>query len=148
MNRKIMVGVGAGFALALASPAAAADGPPYGLFGVKIPVQDFQRTINFYSALGLKPGPKHNPQRWELQWDGPARGAGIMMMLDESGSANTARVHASLMIHVPDVNAVAARLRTTGHAGVGEPRVTPRATILIVRDPDGNEVELLGPGAK
>ena len=142
---RMMAGILAALAGAVASPAAAAE-PPHGLFGIKLSVRDVERTLAFYTALGMKPGPRHNPQRWELQWDDPARGASIMMMLDEAARANP--THSSLMIYVPDVNAAAARLRAAGNAGVGEPKVTPRATILIVRDPNGNEVELLGPSGK
>jgi hypothetical protein len=47
---------------------------------------------------------------------------------------------------VPDVKATVGKLKGAGYAGIGDPAVTARATILMLKDPDGNQIELLGPG--
>lgn len=47
---------------------------------------------------------------------------------------------------VPDMKGTVGKLKAAGHSGIGEPRMTPRFSILMIKDPDGNQIELLGPG--
>ena len=67
------------------------------------------------------------------------------MVHDESGQLNLMPGGGFMMISVPDIKATVARLKAAGHPGIGEPTVTPRASILMLKDPDGNQIELLGP---
>ena len=145
---KGLFGIVASVALATSSVSAMAQTAGYRMYGIKIAVKDYQRTIDFYTALGMKMGPKHNPAEWELQWDSPAQGSNIIMVHDESGQMKLAPGGAFMMIGVPDVKAIVGKLKGAGYAGFGEPRVTPRATILMIKDPDGNQIELLGPGGQ
>ena len=71
-----ILGVAAALALTMA-PAALAQQVGNGMYGIKIAVKDFQKTIDFYALLGMKMGPKHNAAEWELKWDNPAQGSNI-----------------------------------------------------------------------
>ncbi|MDB5723906.1 MAG: Glyoxalase/Bleomycin resistance protein/Dioxygenase superfamily [Novosphingobium sp.] len=117
---------------------------PTGLHGIKIAVADYARTTQFYSILGMTAGTKYNPMEWELRWTDPARGVAIIMVHDDSGRIPVVKGGASLMISVADVPATVTRLKAAGFAVPGVPNVTPRATIMMIKDPDGNSIELLG----
>jgi predicted enzyme related to lactoylglutathione lyase len=130
-------------AIALASPALAQQAPT-GLHGIKIAVADYERTTRFYSILGMTAGTKYNPREWELRWADPARGSVVIMVKDEGGRMAIPKGGAFMMISVADVPATVARLRAAGFAIAGEPRTTPRSTIMMLKDPDGNSIELLG----
>ena len=142
------LGIAGALALCMATTTASAQDMGYRMYGIKIAVKDYQRAIDFYTMLGMKMGPKHNAAEWELQWGNPAQGSNIIMVHDESGRMKLAPGGAFLMIGVPDVKVIAGKLKSAGHPGIGEPQVTPRATILMIRDPDGNQIELLGPGGR
>lgn len=132
-------------ALAVAFPVSvAAQQTPTGLHGIKIAVADYDKTTQFYTILGMTAGTQYNPMERELRWAAPANGSTIIMVHDESGRIPVVRGGASLMISVADVPATVARLKAAGFAVPGEPRVTPRATIMMLKDPDGNSIELLG----
>jgi predicted enzyme related to lactoylglutathione lyase len=141
-----MVALAGALALASASPIMAQQ-VGSGMYGIKIAVKDFQKTIAFYSVLGMKMGPKHNAAEWELKWDNPAQGSNIIMVHDEGNRMNMVAGGAFMMISTPDMKATVARLKAGGYPGIGEPRATPRASILMLKDPDGNQIELLGPAA-
>ena len=128
----------------LAQPAAAQD-VGYAIIGVKIGVADYQKPIDFYALLGMKLGPKHNAAEWELDAVDPAQKLRLIMVHDETGRMKLAPGGAFLMISVPNVTAVAAKLKAAGHAGIGDPRAAGNYAILMVRDPDGNQLEILGP---
>jgi predicted enzyme related to lactoylglutathione lyase len=145
---RAIFGLAGAVALTTAAPAAMAQQVNNGMYGIKIAVKDFQKTIDFYSVLGMKMGPKHNAAEWELKWDNPSQGSNIIMVHDESGRMKMSPGGAYMMMSVPDVKATVGKLKGAGYAGIGEPTVTPRATILMLKDPDGNQIELLGPGAK
>jgi predicted enzyme related to lactoylglutathione lyase len=129
--------------LALSVPAWAQQAPT-GLHGIKIAVADYERATRFYTILGMTAGTKYNPLEWELRWSDPARGSVIIMVKDDSGRIPMVKGGASLMVSVADVPATVARLKAAGFAVSGEPRTTPRATIMMIKDPDGNSIELLG----
>ena len=122
---------------------AAEPAAPMGIIGVKIQVKDFQRAMDFYSRLGLKIGVKYNKTAPEMLSE-----QGLRLILVQEASPRLTPGNSSLMINVPDVALVAKALKDAGFAGIGEPRVTPRASILIVKDPDGDEVEILSAPAK
>jgi predicted enzyme related to lactoylglutathione lyase len=111
---------------------------PMGIIGVKIQVKDFQRAMDFYSRLGLKVGTQYNKSEQEMLSE-----QGLRLILVHEESPRLIPGNSSLMINVPDVAVVAKALKDAGFSGIGEPRVTPRASILIVKDPDGDEVEIL-----
>ena len=129
--------VGASVAQA-AEPAA-----PMGIIGVKIQVKDFQRALDFYSRLGLKVGTQYNKSEQEMLSE-----QGLRLILVHEEPPRLTPGNSSLMISVPDVALVAKVLRDAGFTGIGEPRVTPRASILLVKDPDGDQVEILSAPAK
>jgi predicted enzyme related to lactoylglutathione lyase len=139
---KWIVGIIAAFALAIMSPAIAADASGYGMPIVKIAVKDYQKAIGFYTKLGLKVGQKYNPAEQELKWDSPSQGSSLVLVHDEKGQMKPIGP-ASLLISVPDLKATVKALKDAGFANIGEPRVTPRAMVLVVDDPDGNHVELV-----
>lgn len=138
--------LGLGGALILAtSTGALAQQVNYGMYGVKIAVKDYQRAIDFYTTLGMKMGPKHNAWEWELRWDNPSQGSSIIMVRDEKDKLKLVPGGAFMMISVPDMKATVGKLKAAGHPNIGEPTMTPRASILMIKDPDGNQIELLGP---
>lgn len=141
MNK--LIGLAGALAMLATAPTFAQQAPT-GLHGIKIAVGDYARTTRFYSILGMTAGTKYNPMEWELRWTDPARGSTIIMVHDDSGRIAVVKGGASLMISVADVPATIARLKAAGFAVPGEPRVTARATIMMIKDPDGNSIELLG----
>ncbi|MFT4026137.1 MAG: VOC family protein [Novosphingobium sp.] len=128
---------------ALSAPAFAQT-MPTGLQGIKIAVADYDRTTRFYSNLGMAAGATYNDHERQLVWVDPAKGVSLVMVHDTSGRMAMTRGGAFIMISVPDVPAAVARLKAAGFAVPGEPKVTPRATIMMLKDPDGNSIELLG----
>lgn len=134
-------------AIAVTSPALAQSFPT-GLQGIKIAVADYERATRFYAILGLAPGVKYNPLEWQLRWLDPAKGAPIIMVNDPNGRIKVPTGGAFLMISVTDVPATVARLKQAGFAADGEVHAVPQATMMMIKDPDGNSVELLGPPAR
>ena len=146
MGRRIILAAAAS-ALLLAWPAAAQTVTPR-MYAVKLAVRDFERTTKFYTLLGMKAGPHHNEWEWELRWDDPVRGSAIIMVREEkSARFHVTRGGGTLILSVPDVHAALARLRAEGFAVAGEPVVTKVSAIVMIQDPDGNWIELAGPGS-
>ena len=135
--KNLMVIAGA-LALAATAPAHAQDRPT-GMYGLKLSAQDFDKAAQFYTLLGMARGPKFGNNQ-ELHWDAPAKGSAILLVPRKPGEGGGNY----LMISVADVPATAARLKAAGFPVTGEPRTNPRATVLLVKDPDGNTVELMG----
>ena len=117
---------------------------PTGMQGVKIAVEDYDRATRFYTILGMTAGMKYNDLEWQLRWAEPARGVPVIMVRDPAGRIGVVKGGASLMISVADVPATVARLKAAGFVVTGEAHATPRATIQMLKDPDGNSIELLG----
>jgi catechol 2,3-dioxygenase-like lactoylglutathione lyase family enzyme len=135
--------------LAATHPAGAADAwSGYGMIGVKIAVKDFQNSIEFYRRLGMKEGPRHNPAEQELNWGPGVKGPRIILVHDVTGRITLPPGNAALMMETPDVAATAKALRDAGFAGIGDPRDTKMYAVLMLKDPDGNSIELLGPPSK
>lgn len=117
------------------------------LFGAKIAVVDFERTTRFYALLGMQAGAHHNEWEWELKWDDPARGSSLIMVrADQAKRFHVVPGGGTLIISTPDVYAALARLREAGFAVPGEPRAMGTSAIIMIQDPDGNWIELAGPG--
>jgi catechol 2,3-dioxygenase-like lactoylglutathione lyase family enzyme len=135
-------------ALVAALPLMAADAwSGYGMIGIKIAVKDYQKSIDFYSRLGMKEGPLHNPAEKELNWGAGVKGPMIILVHDETGRIKLPPGNAALMMQVPDVAATARALRDAGFADIGTPRETKTYAVLMLKDPDGNSIEMLGPPA-
>lgn len=133
-------------ALILSSAAPAQQVAPR-LYAVKLAVRDFARTTQFYQQLGMTAGPRHNEWETELGWDDPRRGSAIIMVRADQGKRFHVRSGgATLVVSVPDIHAALARLRGAGFTIPGEPRITQGAAIIMIQDPDGNWIELAGPG--
>jgi catechol 2,3-dioxygenase-like lactoylglutathione lyase family enzyme len=146
---KWTMGIVGALALAAASVSIAADAwTGYSMIGVKIAVKDFQKAIDFYTKLGMKEGPRHNAAEQELRWDNPSQGSIIILVHDETGRINLTAGAATLMMQVPDVAATAKKLKDSGYPDVGVPKDTKVYTVLMIKDPDGNQIEMLGPPPK
>ena len=141
-------------ALAGAAPVFAEDAPAAsdsrfaaGLRSVKIAVNDFEQSTKFYEAIGMEPGPKRD-QVWEMVWDSDTRNSGVLMVSPEYASrAQMERGGTYLMVTTPDMGAVVERLRQIGYPEIGEPKAMGgnMVTVLMLKDPDGNRIEMLGP---
>ena len=133
-------------ALAAAAPAPAQNPFTPGMRSIKIAVKDFQKSIAFYTALGMKPGTNRGAT-WDLVWEAGSYNSGILMASpDYAKNAKMAWGGTYIMVTTSDVKAVADKLRSQGYPDVAEPRAMgTMATVLLLRDPDGNQVELLGP---
>jgi predicted enzyme related to lactoylglutathione lyase len=139
----------AGAALLAVSPATMAQtAGEASMPGVKLYVADMQNTTAFYIALGMRAGIKYNDHESSLEWAAPTQGSRIIMVHDDSGKMSFPTGGAFLMISVPDMSAALGRLKAAGFSGFGTPMATPRAAILMLRDPDGNRIELLSAPAK
>jgi catechol 2,3-dioxygenase-like lactoylglutathione lyase family enzyme len=130
---------------------AAADTPPVpaSLMSVKIGVTDFQKASDFYvKYFGMKPGAKYNPAEQGLDWPTPGQGSNLILVDDPSGKIKLAPGAAWLMFKVPDAKKIAKELVDAGFKGV-EPAVEMKqyqTIVIMVRDPDGNQVEMLQVG--
>jgi predicted enzyme related to lactoylglutathione lyase len=141
---RIAILIGA-LGLASAAPQSPVAEAPLGLFSVKIGVKDFERTIAFYSALGMAAGRRYNDSEWELKWVSPAHGSSIVMVRPRPGPNPAPPGVSSFLIEVPDARAVANRLRGAGFPAIGEPRYSAMAVTVILKDPDGNIIEMVSP---
>jgi predicted enzyme related to lactoylglutathione lyase len=50
-----------------------------------------------------------------------------------------------LVVSVADVAGTGARLKAAGFTVAGEPHATQQGIFWVIKDPDGNSVELVGP---
>jgi len=137
MKHAIAIIVALGLA-AVSAPQAAEPPAPIGIIGVKILVKDYPRAIDFYSKLGLKVGAKYNETEQEMLGE-----QGLRLILIKEKAPKLIPGNSSLMVSVPDAAAAAKALKEAGFPGIGEARVTPRASVLLVKDPDGDDVEIL-----
>lgn len=131
--------------LTAAMPALAQQTAPNGIYAVKIAVQDYDRAIKFYSILGMTAGTKYNASEWALGWADPARtGSIIIMVRDDTGRFGVVKGGGFLVVSVGDVAGTGARLKEAGFAVAGEPHATQQGVFWVIKDPDGNSVELVG----
>ena len=115
--------------------------------GVKINVADMERTTKFYTALGMTIGTRYNAQESSLEWNTPSQGSRIIMVHGGTGWLSFPSGGAFLMISVPDMTATLGRLKVAGFGPFGQPRVNQKFSLLMIKDPDGNTVELLSAGS-
>jgi catechol 2,3-dioxygenase-like lactoylglutathione lyase family enzyme len=135
-----------GLALAVTPELALAQEARSGVIGLKLGVTDFQRSADFYRHLGLEVGRKPNAIEWELRSASTQGGAVIYIVRSTNGASRIPAGGGFVMIGVRDVRATGLKLKQAGYTGIEEPRVTAMYATLIVRDPDGNQIEILGPG--
>lgn len=150
MKKISMFFAAAAVAAAVPVPAQTPAASPFtpGTHAVKIAVEDFKKSTDFYVALGMKAGADRGTTR-ELVWEGATRNSGIIMAGPQyAANAKMTRGGTTLMITTPDFKAVLARLAAAGFPQTGQPRVNASAATMMVTDPDGNKVELMGPAPK
>lgn len=133
-------------AVALSGPALADPAPPaYSLMSMKISVSDFARSTAFYSKyFGMKEGALYNPAEKALDWPEPGQGSNIIMVHDETGKLK-GPASSWLMFRVPDAKKIAAELTAAGFKGVEPAQEMPqyKTVIVMARDPDGNQIEMM-----
>jgi catechol 2,3-dioxygenase-like lactoylglutathione lyase family enzyme len=119
-------------------------------------VDGFEVTADFCTAAGLTDGQPLRVRVFVLGEDESATQLKLMEVPDvETKKSDNAYVHSQLgyrylTIMVDDVNAMLGRLRAAGSGPVADGPVLigddPSGDYLIVvRDPDGNLIELIGP---
>lgn len=111
------------------------------MMGMKIASADFARTAAFYTALGMHGGARYNDHETALEWTAPAQGLRLVMVRDDKHTL--IRGGAFIVIAVADLTAALARLSAAGFTGFGKPRIAPDFAMLVIKDPDGNQVELV-----
>jgi catechol 2,3-dioxygenase-like lactoylglutathione lyase family enzyme len=148
--------------LALAVPASAQQGPtqpPPAVNAIVAPgyhVTDVQKSLKFYrDMLGMQErmqyGPADRPD--VVIGFGPDRmQAGIMLLSDRAGPSPRKIEHghgySRLAIRLADLSGVHRRLRAAGYV-VSDIRVVHDVFLMaMATDPDGYQVELLGPRPK
>jgi catechol 2,3-dioxygenase-like lactoylglutathione lyase family enzyme len=142
---KWAIGIIGALALAAVSPAFAAgeDDPGPRLGAVRIAVSDYKKATDFYVRLGMKAGDIYTPAERGLKWDTATQGSGITLFHDETGKSKLVPGTNSLSFVVPDIKATAKSLRDGGYPDIGEPKNYKTAMLLMVKDPDGNQIELV-----
>jgi catechol 2,3-dioxygenase-like lactoylglutathione lyase family enzyme len=141
---KWVIGLIGTLSLATALPALAAQDHGPRLGSVRIAVNDFQKATDFYIKLGMKAGPVYTPAERGLKWDNATQGSGITLYHDATGKkTKLIPGTASLSFVVPDIKATAQSLRDAGYPDIGEPKDYKSAMLLMVKDPDGNQIELV-----
>ncbi len=135
------------------APAAAANMFAPGTHAVKIQANDFKKTTDFYTALGMKVGADRGADgsaTREIIWDGATYNSGLLLVTPTyAQNAKMMRGGTVLMLTLPNLDVVATRLRAAGFADIGTPHALgDQVTILMLTDPDGNKVELMGPPPK
>lgn len=128
-------------ALLPASAANSQETVDHGMLGVKIGVSDFARTSAFYTALGMHEGVKYNDHETSLVWNSESRSPWVVMVRDDSGRFPKGGTF--MVFNVSDMSAVLARLERAGFTIPTAPQRNPRYTVLMLKDPDGNQIELL-----
>jgi predicted enzyme related to lactoylglutathione lyase len=134
-----------------ASAATAATPTPSGfsIMSVKIAVADFAKSTDFYvKYFGMKQGARYNEAEQGLEWPDPAQGATIVLVHDPAGYMKLTPGTAWIMFKVPDARKTAKAISDAGFKGV-EPPVEIKqfnTVVIMVRDPDGNQIEMLQVG--
>lgn len=157
-------------AFAVSGPMAAQQ-PSVGVYGLKFPVSDFERSVAFYTKyFPLKKDKVYNATEMALSSTEPtstqrpitlwldqcatAKGRAALAMAHRLASDNVHRKLSAcrsnfragtgwLFIMVPDAAATAARMRADGYEAklVRLPATGPGYLLFLTEDPDGNVVE-------
>jgi predicted lactoylglutathione lyase len=120
----------------------------FGIIGLRIAVKDTEKSEAFYTKLGMQIGRLYHSTQQEMTWPQPSQGPKLFLVHDESGQSKLMPGTASLMVQVPDVAAFAKELKAAGYPDVGDPKSTDLFVVLMIKDPDGNQIEVLGPAPK
>ena len=121
--------------------------PIRGLFETHLTVRELDRSIAFYrDVVGLTFAHRVPERNAAFLWIG-GRGRGMLGLWSIGTSPLTQRLHLSFEVHLDDLLAAPAKLRTAGVAprDGDEPVVIgwmPAASIFF-DDPDGHSVELI-----
>ena len=129
--KKSVIGFISALSLAAVLPTHAADQSPAAIIGAKIVVKDYQKSIDFYTKLGLKVGQKYGPTELEMLSDN-AQAPKLILIHDDSGQMKRTPGGSSLMMLVPDVKATAQALKDAGYPGIGEPKTSQRAAVSLM----------------
>ena len=130
----------AGLAMTTA-PASAAQMGHYGIAGISVPVKDEAKAKLFYSHLGMKVGRLHHPGQQEMAYENPNQGPPLILM-----SLDKTVMPVSILMFVPSVGATVDELHQAGFKDVANPKpATGRIQELVIADPDGNKILLIGP---
>jgi catechol 2,3-dioxygenase-like lactoylglutathione lyase family enzyme len=103
---------------------------------IMYPVTDMPRAVAFYrDALGLQPGELAADYWVEFDVDGATFGVGNFEQIGTPGTAQ------SLALEIPDLDGFRTSLLARG-IEVSEPHELAACRIMVVRDPDGNQIWL------
>ena len=115
-------------------------------------VKGFSVDAEFATAVGLTDQKKLDVRVLKL---GDGDGATALKLLQIDGESQKPKnefIHSSLgfsylSIYVKDLDAAIARLESAGVKPIAQPKPIPVAPValVLVRDPDGNLIELIGP---
>lgn len=131
-----------------AAPTAAQAAPkPMVLMSAVIPSTDLEKSTAFYTrGMGMTAARGANPREVVLAL--PGGGANLMLLKAADGAATPRRGPSRVILQVPDIKALAARLQGAGYALKGPVRENAqyRISIAELEDPDGNSLELIQRG--
>lgn len=118
------------------------------MMSVGVPSSDLERSIEFYTVgLGLSQAGRIDMGRvTEVPLTFPAGGAGIMLLQAKDTTAELLPrdVMSRVTFQVPDLEALVRRLSKAGYLLDFQSEVPEyRVSVGILRDPDGNHIELV-----
>jgi catechol 2,3-dioxygenase-like lactoylglutathione lyase family enzyme len=141
-------------AMSMIGTARAADlaTAPASIMSVKIAVADFQKATDFYvKFFGMKEGARYNEAEQGVDWPTPGEGSDLILVHDPSGKLKLTPGTAWIVFQVPDARKTAKALTDGGVAGVTTPVEVKfkghKTIVVLARDPDGNQIEMLQIGA-
>ena len=129
-------------------PDAAAKAPALKLMAATFSITDPDRALAFYTnGLGLTAAPRNDmPTVTEYPVRFPGGDAYLLLLARKGAGASAPRPAGNgVILSVPDVKALKARLEAAGYALLG-PLIEVKAfNVLVghVADPDGNKLELV-----
>lgn len=116
-----------------------------------VPSSDLEKSIAFYTlGLGMTAARGANPREVVLAL--PGGGSNLMLLKNADGPRGASRGPSPgpsrVILQVPDLKALAARLQGAGYALKGEIREIAQYHISVgqLEDPDGNALELIQRG--
>jgi len=115
-------------------------------------VKGFSVDAEFATEVGLTDQKKLDVRVLKLGTGGDATQLKLMTITDNGQKPKNDFIHSSLgfsylSIYVKDLNASMQRLNAAGVEPVAQPKAIPDTPValVLVRDPDGNLIELIGP---
>lgn len=138
-------------AQAQTAPSPAPAGPPPAkamtLMSTVVPSSDLEKSTAFYTAgLGMTAARAANPREVVLTF--PGGGSTLMLLKNATGPDAPHRGPSRVIVQVPDLKALAARLQGAGYSLKGRLREIAqyRISVAELEDPDGNSLELIQRG--